>query len=530
MTLIEYKNSIVVINAGAQFSASKMPGVDFIIPNVKYLEDNSSKIKGIIFTSSSLEYSGAFPFINSKLEYPRVYGRHFTNTLLAKRCESKNIDFKNEFIPIEEDITLTLGDIKVKFLNTNVSSADSMSLEIITDSGSVVYLSDTRINDGRGKLHGLQGVKPLYLLADSLNCEGGSTKETKDDVNALMRKDIENSKNKTFIATFANNIEHILAILNIARDLKKKIVLESKTIRLNIESAQEIGLLGDLSDIMINVIDTAKYNPKDLIYLVTDEEGKETDTILKIAEHNHNGIKIEEGDTVILATHPIIHNQRAAQNLKDELSRLGAKIIHYKYNEMMLSLSGGSEELREIHLALQSKFFTPIGGCHYMLRVHADIERRIGTPENHIIIPDNGMIIEVRDQGQRISNTREKIETETVVVDGSKIGKLHNVVLKDREILGAQGVFFIISLIDMRGHKLKKAPDLATRGFVFLKESQELLVNTRNLVKTIIEDYLSKNKHIEIDDIKDLVQNQTSKYLMQKTAKEPVIIPIIIRV
>lgn len=196
----------------------------------------------------------------------------------------------------------------------------------------------------------------------------------------------------------------------------------------------------------------------------------------------------------------------------------------------MLSLSGGSEELREIHLALQSKFFTPIGGCHYMLRVHADIERRIGTPENHIIIPDNGMIIEVRDQGQRISNTREKIETETVVVDGSKIGKLHNVVLKDREILGAQGVFFIISLIDMRGHKLKKAPDLATRGFVFLKESQELLVNTRNLVKTIIEDYLSKNKHIEIDDIKDLVQNQTSKYLMQKTAKEPVIIPIIIRV
>jgi ribonuclease J len=179
---------------------------------------------------------------------------------------------------------------------------------------------------------------------------------------------------------------------------------------------------------------------------------------------------------------------------------------------------------------MSPKFFMPVAGCHYMLRVHADIERKIGTPENHIIIPDNGMIVELQESGMRISNTREKVESEMVVVDGNKIGKLHNVVLKDREILGAQGVFFAIILLDMRGHKLKKTPDIATRGFVFLKESQDLLNGARVIINDMMTDYLSKNRHIEIDDIKSDLQNMLQKYLMTKTAKEPVVIPLIIKV
>ncbi len=535
MTLIEYKNSILIINAGAQFSASSMPGVDFIIPNIKYLEENKDKIKGVIFTTSTLEYSGAFPFINEMLNFPRVYGRHFTNTLIQKRIENKGLICKNDFIPVEDNISLNIGDFKVRFSNTQSSTPDSMNISIETIEGDITYMSDTKLDKNNVKnLETLpnfeNNTKTLCLIADSLNSEVGISEFELSDTKEKLKKVFAETKNKIFITTFANNIYHIIKIIELAKEMGKKIILDSKTVEENISSAQEIGLIGKIDDVVIDILEKDKHKSSDLIYIVTGEEGREMDTILKIVETDYKGIKIEDGDIVIMATHPIIHNQRAAQNLKDGLSRAGADTIHYKYSDILITQSGSGEDLAKIHRALTPKFFIPMAGCHYMLRVHADIERRLGTPENHIIIPDNGMIIEIRDNCQRISNTREKVDTEVVVVDGNKIGKLHNVVLKDREILGAQGVFFIISLIDMRGHKLKKAPDLATRGFVFLKESQELLVGARDMSKNIIEEYLYKNNHIEIDDIKEALQSQIAKYLMLKTAKQPVVIPIIIRV
>ena len=533
MTIIEHKNSILIINSGAQFSSASMPGVDFIIPNIKYLEENKQKIRGMIFTSSGLEYSGAFPFINEILGFPRVYARHFTNTLVQKRCDNRNIPCKNDFIPIEENIFLNIGDFKVRFTSNEKSTHDSMYVSIETDQGDITYMSDTKLEKNNPKIESLTknaSTKTLCLIAESLSSELGTNDFDLSDVKDKLAKVFSNTKNKIFIATFANNIYHIIKIIELARELNKKIILDSKSIEENILSAQEVGLLGDITDILLKPEDKNKYKNSEIILMVTGEEGRETDTLVKILETDYKDIKVEDGDTVIIATHPIIHNQRAAQNLKDGLSRAGANIVHYKYTDILITPSGSGEDLSKIHKSLNPKFFIPISGCHYMLRVHADIERRLGTPENHIIIPDNGMIIEIRDDGQRISNTREKIDTEISVVDGNKIGKLHNVVLKDREILGAQGVFFIISLIDMRAHKLKKAPDLATRGFVFLKESQELLIGARDISKNIIEEYLYKNLHVEVDDIKELLQFQISKYLMTKTAKQPVVIPIIIRI
>ncbi|MDQ5957419.1 MAG: ribonuclease [Patescibacteria group bacterium] len=530
MTIIEHEKSIIIINAGAQFSAASMPGVDYIIPNIKYLEERKDKIKGIIFTSATLEYSGAFPFINEKIDFPNVYARHYTNTILKIRSDNKDIDYQNEFVPIEEDMDLDIGDFKVRFFNTEQSTPDSLNISIKTKEGNIVYLSDTSLTGDEQLNMFDDGNKTLCLLADSLNTEVGGDSFKLSQIKDELKKVFAKAANKIFVMTFANNVYHITKILELAREMNKKIILDSQSISDIIAAAQEVGLIGNISDIVISLDDQNKYNSKDLIYFITGEEGREMDNMEKILEAGHNGIKIENGDIVIMATHPIIHNQRAAQNLKDLISRAGAKIIHYKYDQILISQSGTSEDLNKIHRKLLPKFFIPVAGCHYMLRVHADMERKIGTPENHIIIPDNGMLIEIRDDAQRIANTREKTDTETVVVDGNKIGKLHNVVLKDREILGEQGVFFVISLIDMRGHKLKKSPDLATRGFVFLKESQELLVGARDMSKDIIEEYLSKNHHIEIEDIKSILQNQISKYLLQKTAKQPVVIPIIIRV
>jgi ribonuclease J len=546
MLAIEYMSSIIIINAGAQFSAAEVPGVDYIIPNISYLEENKDKIKGLILTTSLLEYTGALPFINEKINYPKIYARHFTNTLLEKRMSTlqiKGTDLKlnNELIPVEEDMNLSVGDFEIEFVDTKTSTPDAMNIKIKTKYGDIMYMSDT--NDYISKKEDADKNdqnKILCLIAESLNSENGSETLKKENLKDALReifvKKEPHRVGAIYIATFANNIFHILNVIELAREYKKKIIINSNTLSENIISAQEVGLLDDLKDILINAEDINKYKRDDLMYFVTGEEGKETQFLYsllnaaEIKDDTYKNFALQLGDVVVIATHPIIHNQRAVQNLKDELSRAGAFILHYKYSDIIMSASGGVKELNKIHKDLEPTFFIPISGCHYMLRVHADIERKIGAPENHIIIPDNGMVIEIHDNGNRISNTREKVNTEIAVVDGNKIGKLHNVVLKDRETLGAQGVFFVITLIDMRNHKLKKLPDLATRGFVFLKESQELLVNTRDLSKNIIENYLDRNPHIEIDDLKEIMQKELAKYLMQKTAKQPVIIPIIIRV
>ncbi len=526
MTALEYKDSIVIINAGVQFSASKMPGVDYIIPNTKYLEENIDKIKGVIITNSSLENSGALPFLIEKLAIKRVYGRLFTNTLIQKRMEAKGINHNTEFVPVEEEMVMTVGDLEINFIAINHTTPDYFSIAVKTEGGDIVYTNDTKnIKDAFDS-----SSKNMLLIAESMNTETGGKPVTYLDVKNDIEETFKRASKKIIVSTFANNIFHIKTILEVAEKLNKKIVLDSNTISENILSAQETGLLGDLKDLIVSVEDISKYKANEIVILNSGEEGREDVNLTKIADGNNSNIKIEEGDVIIIATHPIIHNQRSAQNLKDSISRLGGVIKHYKYGDILMSNSANFDELTDLHRGMNPKFFIPVSGCHYMLRVHADIERKIGTPENHIIIPDNGMVIEVKTDGLRISNTREKVESEIVVVDGNKIGKLHNVVIKDRETLGAQGVFFAIILLDMRGHKLKKTPDIATRGFVFLKESQDLLNGARVIINDIMTDYLSKNRHIEIDDLKGELQMLLQKYLMTKTAKEPVVIPLIIKV
>jgi ribonuclease J len=526
MTALEYKDSIVIINAGVQFSASKMPGVDYIIPNTKYLEENIDKIKGVIITNSSLENSGALPFLVEKLNIKRVYGRLFTNTLIQKRMENKNINHNTEFVPLEEEMEINIGDITVNFIAINHTTPDYLSVCIKTEGGDIIYTNDTK----NIKNSFAENSKNMLLIAESMNTETGGKPVTYLDVKNDIEATFNFSRKKIIISTFANNIFHIKTILETAEKLNKKVIIDSNTISENISSAQETGLLGDIKNILIDIKDAKNYKSNELVILNSGEEGREDINLTKIVDGNNEHIKIEEGDMIVIATHPIIHNQRSAQNLKDNISRLGGIIKHYKYGDILMSNSANFDELTDLHRTMNTKFFIPMGGCHYMLRVHADIERKIGTPENHIIIPDNGMVIEVKTDGLRISNTREKVESEVVVVDGNKIGKLHNVVIKDRETLGAQGVFFAIILLDMRGHKLKKTPDIATRGFVFLKESQELLNGARVIINDIMTDYLNKNRHIEIDDIKAEMQMILQKYLMTKTAKEPVVIPLIIKV
>jgi ribonuclease J len=298
----------------------------------------------------------------------------------------------------------------------------------------------------------------------------------------------------------------------------------------NVEVAKLANMLKVRPESMIAIEDMSKYPDNKIVILATGAQGEEFAALGRIANKVHKHIRLTKRDTILMSSSIVPGNERSVQNLKDKLSRQGAHLIHYKTSDIHSSGHANADELEWIHRKIHAKFFIPVHGYHYMHRVHSDIARRLGMPEENIIIPDNGMVLEIQDGGNRIVTLKEKVSNELIVVDGTTIGKIQDVVMRDRQLLAEDGMFVVIAVIDSKTHALKKSPDLISRGFVYLKESQDLLYQTRTLTKKVIEDSLTRPGPINIDQMKGDVSDATAKFLLQKTAKHPVIIPVIISI
>ena len=529
MTAIEYNNEILLIDAGVQHNTAQMPGVDYLIPNTKYIEENKERIKGIILTNSRLEHIGSLLYFLDKLNSPKIYARHYTNIMLDKIFNRNRVSLNSELINIEKEETVKISNFSVQFWSINTPFLDSLNITIHTEHGAVSIISDNSQTTANEIT--INKENNLLLMAYSANSELPEFTPTpsiiKSKISAVFDK---YSKNRLFISSFASSPYHILCILEECKNRNKKIIVESLPVRMVLEVLAETGHNTNYKDCYISEIDVNKYRDEDLVIFITGPEGDEFNYLKRLVNGAHKFLFIKNKDVVFFTAHTLTYNQRAIQNLKNSLSRSGAKVIHYKNNDFGIENYGNSENLKLLHNTLNPRFFIPIGGTPYMLKVHSDIERKMGTPENHIMIPENGLCIEINNDGSRISNTRDKIDTESWVVDGIKIGKVQNIVIRDRSILSEQGIFLVIILIDMRSNMLKKMPDIVSRGFVYLKESQDLLYEAKIITKNKIEDYLSRGNEFDIDEVKSDLQHSLSKFLLQKTAKEPVIMPIFIRV
>lgn len=529
MLAIEINNKIIIIDSGAQHSASKMPGVDYIIPNMNYLEENKDRIIGIILTNTRLEHIGALPFLIEKIGHPPIYARSYTNKFLQKFAYKNKQIINSPLISIDENCKINIDNIEVDFVNINNSFIDNLTFIINTEMGDILYINNINARDAND-IEFIKNRQILLTLSMSENSELTDWAPKENEIKERILNIIQKAPGRVIINAFPSEPFHILTILKEANKLNKKVLIESMPIKIHLEVLREQNLLKDLEDTLIDGENIRKYNDDNIIIFTTGPEGDELNYLKRIAENTHKHIAIQKYDTVLMVAHTLTQNQREIQNLKDSLSRCGAKIVHIKNPDMFIDNIPHNPNLKIVYSNLNTKFFIPIGGCHYMLRVNADIIKKLGLPENHIIIPENGMIIDIKDNGERIANTREKIDTDIWVVDGSKIGKVQNVVMKDRNTLSEQGVFFIIAVVDLRSNRLKKMPDIASRGFIYLKESQDILNEAKMLSKTVIEKYLDNNRFIEIDDLKSEIQSNIGKLLLQKTAKEPVIMPVIIKV
>ncbi len=538
MTAIEYKNDIIVIDAGIQFKTEETPGIDYILPNTKYLEERKGKIRALVITHGHLDHIAGIPFLIEKLGNPPIYTREFGALLIKKRqTEYPHLPELNIKICGKNDGFLPITpELKLKFIGLTHSIPDSAGVVIETPFGDIVNTGDVRVENDNGVVSEkeyeqykfFKDRKVLLLTMDSTGVEKPGWTISENQVIKTIDKIVSEVPGRIIIATFSSQVERIIHFINMAKKYGKKLVIEGRSMKNNVEIIKFLKL-ADVEHI-IAVEDIADYPPHKMMILATGAQGEEFAALMRMANGNHKQIKLNKTDTVILSSSVVPGNERAVTGLKDNLFRHDSRIITYFDTDVHAGGHGKREELAWIQKQITTKFFMPVHGHHYMLKMNADLAVTLGIPRENIVVPDNGSIVEIYDSGTKIRVLKEKAPSGLVMVDGFSIGDVQEVVIRDRQMLAQDGMFVIIASINTVTCKLKKSPDIISRGFVYLRESQELLTETRHIIKKTIEQSASGMKPIDFDYVKNNVTDAISKYLFQKTAKKPMVIPVIIGV
>jgi ribonuclease J len=540
MTLVEYKGDIIVIDMGFQFNDDDTPGVDYILPNTKYLEDRKDKIRGVIITHGHLDHIGGIPYIMDRIGNPPIYTRALTGIMVKKRQEEFAHLPPLDIRVVEKEDVITLGKLRVKFFAVTHTIPDSMGIIIETPYGSIVTPGDIKLDHNNGvpteaeekEFARFDKEKVLFLMMDSTNVDNPGFSTPEKLVHQNLDEIIKNTKGRMIIGTFASQIERIMKIIEISERYGKKIVVEGRSMKNNIDIVIQTGLLKAKKETIITSDEMESYPPDKVIVLATGAQGDEFAALMRMSNKTHKYFRITPRDTVLLSSSIIPGNEKAVQKLKDNLARQGAKIIHYRTSDVYIHSTGHGNrgELEWLHKKIKPKYFMPVHGSHYMLRVHQELAKNTGMPEENIVVPDNGAIIEIQDEGNKLVRLKESAPTNIVMVDGFSIGDVQELVMRDRKMLAQDGIFVIIASINTRTGKLKKSPDIIARGFVYLRESQDLLNEARYIIKKTVEESTYGTNPINFDFVKANVSDAVARFLFQKTAKKPMVIPVILGV
>lgn len=536
MTMIEYKGDIIVVDIGFQFKDEDTPGIDYILPNTKYLEDHKERIKAVFITHGHLDHIGGLPFIIDRIGYPKIYTRQFGAIMVQKRQDEfphlKPLDIQI----IEGNETITCGSLKVKTFPISHTIPDSMGLIIETPHGNIVFIEDVRVDNVNGvpteeeveQYKRFKDMKVLLLTMDSTSIEKPGFSLSENVVVDNIDKFIKDTKSRLIIATFASQVERIIAIIKSAEKYGKKLVIEGRSMKSNIEIIKQLKLV-EVNNI-IPLEDIENYPPDRIIMLVTGAQGEEFAALMRIANKTHKYVRLKPTDTVLLSASVIPTNHKSVVNLKDNLYRSGAKIVTYLDSDIHASGHGNRDELKWIHQQVPYRFFMPVHGQHYMLCQHAELSYSLGHSKENVVIPDNGSIVEIYENGEKIRILKEKVPAGLVLVDGFAVGNMQEMVIRDRKMLAQDGIFLIVVSLNTKTGKLKKSPDIISRGFVYLRESQDLLNHTRMIIKKTVEDTTKGMNPIDFDLIKGALVDDIGRYLFQQTAKKPIVIPVILGV
>ncbi len=537
MTAVETAEDILIFDAGFQFvsSESDAPGVNYILPNTQYLEQNKDKIRGLIITHGHLDHIGGIPFLIERIGNPPIYTRYLTSLMILKRQEEFPHLPKVNMNVIELDQRIKVGNTYIKAFPVTHSIPDSMGVSVETKHGNVVISGDLKLEHEDGVPSqkeqdvwgGVGKNKNILFIGDSTNAERDGFSIPEVRVHTNIENIVRDVKGRLIVGTFASQFERMIRIIMICEKLGKKVALEGRSIKTNLEIAELAGLMKVQKGTLISITDIGNYPSDRVVILATGAQGEEFAALMRIATQRHKFITLNDRDTIMLSSSVIPGNELSVQKLKDNLYRRGVHIITYRASDVHSTGHGNSGELVWIRGQVNPHFVMPAYGYHSMLRCHAYANIEAGFPKERIILADNGMIIDIKN-GTELDIHKEKVPSEIMMVDGFTVGAKQEVVIRDRQSLAEDGMFVIIATINAKTGTLRKSPDIISRGFVYLRENQQLLSEARVLIKKTVEKNTAESHPIDLDFVKDEITEVVSAFLLQKTNKTPMVIPVLI--
>ncbi len=538
MTVFEYNQDIVILDMGLQFPEEDMPGIDYVIPNTEYLKGKEKNIRAAIFSHGHLDHIGAAPILLKKLNYPQVIGRPLTIEMIKHRMD----DFEKGSIKKLKttyvkslDEKIQLGSFTLKFFQIDHAIMDAVGIILETPVGSVIHPGDWTIEKnpiGRAPLtyHQLANVKrPSILMLEALGAVNTKEPVTEQEMMGNINKLIGGAPGRTIVATFSSQIERIKQILEFAAKTGKKVALDGFSMKLNIELATKLGYISVPKGVIIPVDKIHEYPDNKVIVICTGAQGEEMAALPRIIAGNHKYITIKKEDTIIFSSSVIPGNERTVQRVKDNIYRLSDNVYHNDIISVHASGHTNINGIKQIISEIKPDYFIPVYGNHFMLKECARIAYGMGISKNNVVVPDNGSVI-VFDR-QTLQAQKEKVPVNYVFVDGLGVGDIGEIVLRDRQILAQDGMFVIVAVIDTQTGKVKGSPDIISRGFVYLRESKDLLKQTRKKVIEIVE---KTGGHGTTPPnwsyVKDEIRNKIGDFLFAKTERRPMILPVVIEV
>jgi ribonuclease J len=537
MTVFEYGQDIVILDMGIQFPEDDMPGINYVIPDVSYLRGKEKNIKGILFSHGHLDHIGAAPLLIGKLGNPPIVGRPFTLELIKYKYEDYSPGSSKTLKTIYvKDINdkIVLGNFQISFFPVDHAIIDAVGIIISTPTATVIHPGDWMIEHnpiGRKKLKydQLSNIqKPTVLMLESLGALNKEEPVTETQMLDNLKTLISNAPGRTIIATFSSQVQRINQIINYAEEINKKVSLDGFSMKIAVEIARNLGYTKVRKDSIVPIDKISDYPDEKIIIICTGAQGEENASLPRIVEGTHRFLRIKKSDTVVFSSSVIPGNERTIQRLKDKLYRQSDNIIHSDVMDVHASGHSNAKDMEEIIKEINPTYFIPVYAYHYMLKETTKIAQRAGIKKENIIVPDNGSIIEVNKKGISVSD--KKAPVNYVFVDGSGIGDVGEVVLNDRKKLAEDGMFVIVTVVDRKTGQVKSSPDIISRGFIYLRESKELLAETRRKLIGIVNKATLSNGPVNWTNLKEEIKNKLGDFLFSKTERRPIIIPVIIEV
>ena len=531
ITAFEYEDSIIVVDCGLAFPEDDMLGIDLVIPDITYLKNNADRVKGFVITHGHEDHIGALPYVLKQLNVP-VYGTKLTIGLIDNKLEEHNLTRSVKRKVIRHGQSINLGAFRIEFIKTNHSIADASALAIFSPAGIVIHTGDFKVDytpvfgdaidlQRFGEL-GKKGV--LALMCDSTNAERPGFTMSERTVGKTFDNIFSEHKNtRIIIATFASNVDRVQQIINSAYKYGRKVVIEGRSMVNVITTAAELGYLDIPENTLIDIETMKNYPDEQMVLVTTGSQGESMAALSRMAANMHRKVQVKSGDTVILSSNPIPGNEKAVSKIINELTMMGANVI---FQDVHVSGHAGQEEIKLIYSLVHPKYAIPVHGEYRHMKAQADIAAALGIPKDNIFILHSGDVLELDEKKAEISG---HVPCGSILVDGLGVGDVGNIVLRDRQHLAEDGILIVVLTLERFSNQLLSGPDIVSRGFVYVRESEGLMEEARHVVEDAITDCM--DKHVsDWGKIKNVIKDSLSDFLWKRTKRSPMILPIIMEV